>query len=128
MMIRLAMISILMMLAAPAFAGAVVTVYNCQQSDDADEDAVLDTASAWLEDAKKIKGGENLEIRVMFPVAAVMDDNDFMFVVIAPSFTEWGTFMDNYEGASEAKDSKTYAHIVQCDDSAMWESFKAEDD
>ena len=124
MMIRLAMISIFLMMAAPAFAGSIVSVYNCQQSDDASEDDVINTAESWLKEAKKVKGGENLEVRVMFPVAAVMNDNDFMFVVISPSFTEWGVFMENYEGASEAKDSKTYADIVQCDDSALWESFK----
>ena len=124
MMIRLAMISILMMLAAPAFAGSIVSVYNCQQSDDADEEDVTETASAWLKAAKKVKGGENLEVRVMFPIAAVMNNNDFMFVVISPSFTEWGVFMDNYEKASETEDGVTYADIVQCDDSALWESFK----
>ena len=124
-MIRLAMISILMMLAAPAF-GSVVTVYNCQQSDSAGEDDVVAIASDWLNGAKKIKGGENLEVRVMFPVAAAMDGNDFMLVVIAPSFSEWGTFMDNYSDHEAADEDKKYADIANCNDSALWESFKAE--
>ena len=122
-MIKLMMISILMMLAAPAF-GSVVSVYNCQQSDSASEDDVIDAATDWLASAKKIKGGENLEIRVMFPVAAVMGDNDFMFVVISPSFTEWGVFQDAYSNHEVADEDKKYADIANCDDSALWESFK----
>jgi len=123
MMIRLAMISILMMLAAPAFAGSIVSVYNCQQSDSASEDDVIDAATDWLAEAKKIKGGENLEVRVMFPVAAVMGGNDFMFVVISPSFTEWGVFQDAYSNHEVAGEDKKYADIANCDDSALWESF-----
>jgi len=123
--IRLMMISIFMMLAAPAF-GSVISVYNCQQSDSAGEDDVVAIASDWLESAKKVKGGENLEVYVNFPVAAVMDNNDFMLVVIAPSFTEWGTFMDNYSDHEAADEDKKYADIANCNDSALWESFKAE--
>lgn len=122
-MIRLAMVSIFMMMAAPAFAGSVVTVYNCQQSDSASEEDVIAIASEWLESAKKIKGGENLEVRVMFPVAAVMGDNDFLFVIIAPSFTEWGMYQDNSADAGSAEEDKKYADIANCNDSALWESF-----
>jgi hypothetical protein len=121
---HLMIISICLMLAAPAFAGSIVSVYNCQQSDSASENDVIAAASDWLKTAKTIKGGENLEVRVMFPVAAVMGDNDFMFVVIAPSFVEYGVFMENFSTHETADDDKKYADLVNCNDSAMWESFK----
>lgn len=117
------MISIFMMIAAPVFAGSAVSVYNCQQSDEASEEDVMATAQAWLKSAKTVKGGENLEVRVMFPVAASLKDNDFLFVVIAPSFSEWGEFMDNYAGTAAADEDKDYSDIADCDDSALWESF-----
>lgn len=88
--IRIAIISILMAFAVPVFAGSAVAVYNCQQADTASEEDVIATAAAWLALAKTIKGGENLETRVMFPVAATLPDNDFMFVVIAPYFCGMG--------------------------------------
>ena len=121
---KLMIISILMMLAAPAFAGSIVSVYNCQQSDSASEDDVIAAAADWAKTAKTIKGGENLEVRVMFPVASVMDGNDFMFVVILPSFIEYGVFMENFSTRETADEDKKYADLVNCDDSALWESFK----
>jgi hypothetical protein len=122
-MIQFMIIAILLMVTAPAFAGSAVSVYNCQQADDASEEDVIATANAWLADAKGIKGGENLQVRVMFPVAATLGDNDFLFVVIAPSFTEWGVFQDAFTGSASADDDKKYSNIAQCNDSALWESF-----
>ena len=121
--IKIAMISMLMIFAAPAFAGSAVSVYTCQQDDSASEEDVIGVAEKWLALAKKVKGGENLEVRVMFPVAATLGDNDFMFVVIAPSFSEWGTFMDNYGDSDVSDEDKEFAHIANCSDSALWESF-----
>lgn len=123
-LIRLMIISILMAFAAPVLAGTAVSVYNCQQEDSASEADVIATAAAWLAIAKQVKGGENLETRVMFPVAAVMGENDFMFVVIAPSFAEWGLFTDNYAGSAASDETKQFANIASCSDSALWESFK----
>ena len=121
--IRFAIISILMAFAAPILAGSAVSVYTCEQDDAASEEDVIATAAAWLALAKGVKGGENLEVRVMFPVAATMDDDDFMFVVIAPSFAEWGLFQDNYAGSAVADEDKQFANIAACADSALWESF-----
>ena len=122
--IRIAIVSILMAFAVPVFAGSAVAIYSCEQADTASEEDVIATAAAWLALAKTVKGGENLETRVMFPVAASMPDNDFLFVVIAPSFAEWGLFTDNYAASKVADESKQFANIAACDDSALWESFK----
>ena len=125
--IRLMIISILMMIAAPAWSSSdAVAVYTCQQDDQASEADVRAAATAWLKAAKGMKGGENVEVRVMFPVAASMGESDFLFVVLAPNLAEWGTFMDGYEGSAAAKQDKEFADIADCPDSALWESFKAE--
>ena len=123
--IRIAIISILMAFAVPVFAGgSAVMIYTCEQADTASEADVVATAAEWLALAKTIKGGEKLETRVMFPVAASMPENDFMIAVIAPSFSEWGVFQDNYEAANVADEEKKFANIAACDSSALWESFK----
>jgi len=48
-----------------------------------------------------------------------------LYVVTAPSFAEWGAFMDSYEGSAAAKVDNKFAEIADCPDSALWESIKA---
>ena len=121
-LITIAIVSLLMMVAGPAWAGTgAVAVYTCSQGDDASEDDVDAAAEAWLAAAKKVKGGEQLEVVIMYPLAATMGESDFMFLVKAPSITAWGTFMDNYEGDALAKEDKQFADVASCADSALWE-------
>lgn len=124
--IRLILIAILMMVAAPAWSGSAVAVYQCEQGDDASEADVLAAVADWLQAAKAMKGGENIDAFVMFPMAATMGEFDMLFIVTAPSFAEWGTFMDGYEGSAAAEADKKYADTAICPDSALWESFRME--
>jgi len=124
--IRLIIVSILMMVAAPAWSGSAVAVYQCEQGDDASEADVLAAVADWLQAAKAMKGGENIDAFVMFPMAATMGEFDMLFIVTAPSFAEWGTFMDGYEGSAAAEADKKYADTAICPDSALWESFRVE--
>jgi hypothetical protein len=48
---------------------------------------------------------------------------DVMFVVVAPSFAEWGTFWDNYGGSEAAALENEQNEAVVCPDSVLWESF-----
>ena len=123
--IRLILISILMMVAAPAWSGSAVAVYTCEQDDDASEADVNVAAAEWLKAAMSMKGGENLEAFVMFPMAVTMGESDFLFIVKAPSLAEWGTFMDGYEGSAAAESDRKHADVADCPDSALWESVKA---
>jgi len=123
---RLILISMLMMVAAPAWSGSAVAVYQCEQGDDASEADVLAAVADWLKAAKTMKGGENIDAFAMFPMAATMGEFDWMFIVTAPSFAEWGAFMDGYEGSTAADSDKKYADIAICPDSALWESFRME--
>lgn len=123
--VGLMLISMLMIVAAPAFSGgAAMQMWKCEMDDDASEQDVKDRAAEWLKAAKTMKGGKNLEAHVYFPVAVNnMAETDLIFTVIAPSFAEWGMFWDSYGGsAAAAADKKN--ELVDCPDSAVWESFK----
>ena len=121
-LITIAIVALLTMVAGPIWAGTgAVAVYTCSQNDGASEDDVDTAAEAWLAAAKKVKGGEGLEVVIMYPLAAAMGDSDLLFLVKAPSITAWGTFMDNYEGNALAKEDKAFGDVVECADSALWE-------
>jgi hypothetical protein len=71
-----------------------------------------------------MKGGKNLEAFVFFPVAVNnMADTDMIFAVTAPSFAEWGLFWDSYGDSAAAKADSTNK-LVNCANSALWESLK----
>ena len=123
--IRLILVSILMMIVAPAWSASAVAVYTCEQNDSASEADVKGAAEEWLAAANGMKGGENISVLVMFPVAVSMGESDFLFVVSAPSLAEWGAFMDAYEGSAAANVDKKFNDIADCPDSALWESVRA---
>jgi hypothetical protein len=125
---RVAVISALMMFAAPSYSANVAQVWQCEMDEGTTEETVEEMAGKWLKAAKGMKGGENLEAYVYFPVA-VNDtgDVDFRFVVIAPTFEEWGKFWDVYDDDSPAAlvDSGTHK-LFACPNSALWQSVKVE--
>jgi hypothetical protein len=79
-------------------------------------------ASKWLNVAKTLKGGKNLQVFIRYPIAASTDDIDFIFVLVTPTFAEWGVFTDSYEGSDSITDiDDEFEKIADCADSAMWE-------
>ena len=127
-LIQLTIISMLMLVTAPAWSGSISYTYKCEQQDEASDQDVLAAASAWLKAAKKLKGGDKLEASVHFPVVATMGDTDFLFVVKAPSLAEWGVFMDSYQGPALAKEDKKFAELAACPDSSLFESVQVKID
>lgn len=119
-LIRLALISLLMVIAAPAYSGTI-QIFNCVYEGEATNDDVFDMASKWLAAAKTLKGGENLKVAVRFPVAASVDDIDFKFVLMTPTFAEWGEFTDNYEASKLVEIDDELEKISTCNDSSIWE-------
>jgi hypothetical protein len=119
------MLALVMMVAvAPAFSGDAVQMWACEMDDDATEEQLEEMAAEWLAAAKKVKGGENLKAFVYFPIAVnATVEMDVMFVVVAPSFAEWGTFWDNYGGSEAAALENEQNEAVVCPDSVLWESF-----
>ena len=121
---RLMFVSMLMMVAAPAWSDAALHIITCQQDDELTDEKLEAFSAEWLKAAKTVKGGENLELRLNFPVAAKAGEIDVAIMVIAPSFAEWGAFMDNYAGsAAEDADSNSQEGL-DCANGTLWESFK----
>lgn len=115
----------LMFVAAPAYSGEAVQMWKCEMDDNATEADVQAGAQEWLKAAKKLNGGENLEAYVYFPVAVnATGEMDFMFIVVAPTFEEWGKVWDAYAGSEAAEIENQNNEIVICPDSVVWESIK----
>ena len=129
--VRLMLFSMLMLVpmlligAAPAYAGEAMQIWRCEMDDETSEEEVKAMARDWLKAAKTMEGGERLKAYVNFPVAVnAIGEIDVLFVVVAPSFAEWGKFWDSYLGSpAEGVDKKNREKIV-CPGSALWESVK----
>jgi hypothetical protein len=120
--------SVLMIGAAPAFSSQATQIFACEQDDDTTEAQLRAQAQEWLTAARGMKGGENLNVFVYFPVAVnALREADFYFMVVVPSFAEWGTFWDGYSGSPAAKvDAKNNAAGTVCPNSGVWEVEKIE--
>jgi hypothetical protein len=118
---------VMMVVAAPAFSGEAVQMWKCEIDDAVNEDQVEAHAATWLAAAKKVPGGENLQAFVLFPVAVnATGEMDVMFVVVAPSFAEWGKFWDAYNDSDAADIEEDAEEMIVCPDSAVWESVTLE--
>jgi hypothetical protein len=113
-----------MLFAAPVSADLATHIVLCDQDDDVTDDQVEAIVAEWYKAAKEVKGGENLELYLNFPIAAKAGEVDFAMMLLAPNFGEWGDFMDNYpESAAEDIDDK-YEDELDCGDGTLWESVK----
>jgi len=119
-LIRLAIISLFMLMASPVYAEAI-QIFNCEYEGDATEDDVHTMAGKWLAAAKATKGGENLKIYIRYPVAASVDDIDFKFVLVTPNFAEWGVFTDAYDLSKLQEIDDELFKVADCDDASLWE-------
>ena len=119
-LIQVMAIAMLMVFASPAYSEAI-QIFNCEYEGEATEDDVKEMASKWLKAAKTMKGGENLQIAIRFPVAASVDDIDFKFVVITPNFAEWGAFTDAYELSDLQEIDDELFKVANCNDASLWE-------
>ena len=123
---RLVIVSTLMVTATPAFSGQATQIFFCQQDEKATDAQVEALASEWLRAAKGVKGGEQLEAYLRFPIAANAGETDFAFALVAPSFQEWGAFTDNYEGSPAQELDEKLNELADCTHSTIWEAFKVE--
>jgi hypothetical protein len=119
------MMFVMMAVAAPAFSAQATQIFSCEQDDDVSEDDLREIAREWLAAARQMKGGANLDAYLYFPVAVnSLRESDFFFVIVAPSFAEWGEFWDGYQGSPAAKADARTGDKVACPNSAVWESEK----
>lgn len=119
-LIRLMAIAMLMVFASPAYSEAI-QIFNCTFEGDATEDDLSNMAAKWLKAAKTVKGGENVQIAIRYPVAASVTDVDFKFVVVTPNFAEWGAFTDAYELSKLQEVDDELFKIANCGESSLWE-------
>ena len=121
--VQLIFFSIFMLVTTPSYSGVATHMWKCEVVGDTSEEDVEKMSQEWLKAAKQVEGGEKLEAYVYFPVAVnVTGETDVLFVVVAPSFEEWGKFWDRYPD-SEAAAKEDNDKIV-CPHSALWESIK----
>jgi hypothetical protein len=126
-LVRLMIVFMLMIVATPAFSAQPIQMWQCEMNDGATEEEVMAGAQAWLKAAKKIEGGEQIQAYLYFPVAVnATGEIDVNFVVVAPSFSAWGKFWDNYDGSAAAEVERQNLEKVVCPDSALWESIKVQ--
>ena len=110
------------MVAAPAHSAEAWQAFDCELADDKTEADVLAAAKKWLKAARTMKGGEELQVRIHFPMAAASWKSDFLIVINAPSFAAWGTFWDGYEGSPAHKVDQEDNEIATCPSSTLFES------
>jgi hypothetical protein len=119
------LVSLFLMIGAPAYSDSgmqAIQIYDCEFNDDATADQVLAVSADWLKAARNSKGGKNLQLAIRFPIAeGEAGDGDFRFVIVLPSFTEWGEFTDAYEGSEVAKVDERLQELADCGYSTMWE-------
>ena len=101
-------------------------LYHCELDEEHTDDALEDIASAWLEVARGMKGGENLQANLYFPIAAEMGEGDFLFMVVAPSFEDMGAFLDAYADSPLEDIDDQFDELADCPNSSMWESIPVE--
>ena len=123
-LMRLMLVPMLMILTAPAFSAPVSMFLKCGQDDEATRKDLETTVSKWLKAAKGMKGGENLQVYLHFPVVAQMGEFDFAFVLVAPSIKEWGEFFDGYQGSDAQKLDKEWDELATCPNSSLWKTIE----
>lgn len=119
-LIGLMFISMLMLFASPAHSDAI-QIFNCEFEGEATEDDVSVMLKKWIKAAKSLKGGENLEVYIRYPIAASVDDIDFKLVLVTPTFAEWGEFTDVYELSTIVEIDDEIEKVADCNDASMWE-------
>lgn len=108
---------------APVQATQAMQTFACEEGDGASEEKLEEAASNWLKAAKTMKGGENFKVSIQYPIVAKMPGNiDFLIILIAPSFAEWGTFWDGYKDSPAEMVDEEFAGVAICPDSALWEA------
>lgn len=122
LIIRLMAISMLMVFAAPAWSASAVHLFHCIAADETTDEALEAISSEWLAAAKQMKGGENLQIFLYFPVAVGAGVHDFSFVLISPNFEQMGAFMDAYAGSPLEEIDDRFDKLAHCPISDMWEA------
>jgi hypothetical protein len=116
-----------MMFSAPAFADSVLHIWKCKINDGYTGADVTAASVAWLEAARKVEGGADMDVFLDWPIAAHVGDGEFNFVMAVADEQTWGTFYGS-EAASDAMEAANTAwtEVAACSSSSMWYSNELE--
>jgi hypothetical protein len=124
--VRLMLVFMLMLVAAPAYSVEVVQIFNCQMNDAAYDEDIKAVATEWFKAAKKMKGGERLEVYLRQPLVGQMGENDFSFMIKVPTLEEWAVFTSGYEDSVLEEIDDKLDELADCPDNSLWEIVKLE--
>ena len=124
---RLFLIAIFMsVLALPLSAAEAVQVWPCKLHDGKTQDDVIAVSKVWLDAAKTMNGGAELEVYLGFPIASTMGPGEFSFILVANDMATWGTFWNDYSGSAAAKADIEWEKVATCTGSSLEASVKVE--
>jgi hypothetical protein len=121
-LIRSLLFSTLIAFAGPAYSSTAVQIFSCQEGDDASEEKIEAQAAKWLKAARSMKGGANINVRILYPSAANLNKGDLLVMVEAPSHAAWGEFWDNYKDSAAERADTQDRDIIICPDSNLFEA------
>jgi len=125
--VGLMLVSMLMIVVAvPAYAGEIIQAFYCEMDEDATDDAIMALAKEWVTAAKKMKGGEHLEVSMHRPIVGKMGDKDLIFLIKAPSLEEWAVFVAGYKDSVLEEIDDRLDELCDCPDSDLWDIEKIE--
>ncbi len=123
---RLMLVSMLTMVAAPAYSDSVIDIFMCQQEEKATEEDLEAIASKWFKAVKGMKGGAQMDLYLRFPIVAEMGENDFAVVLVAPSLEEWARFVESVEGSEVGNLEEKFDELADCPDNSLWDIVRVE--
>jgi hypothetical protein len=108
--------------AGPAAANEFEHVWSCELKPGKALDDARAVARTWLEAARSMKNGGQLQVSIRYPIIVSESENRFDFVVRAPSLAVWGAFYDTYDDGTPVADADLqFANVASCSGSTLWE-------
>lgn len=102
-------------------------VWTCSILSGHSLDEVRTAGTEWLNAARSMPGGEELQLIIRWPIAVPDSSEAFEFVIRAPSLQAWGKFYDTYDPDSPVgKADEVFANVASCAGSTVWESISLE--
>lgn len=97
-------------------------VWSCELREGRTLDEARASSKEWLKAAHSMPNGDQLKLYIHWPIIAGVNEQQFSWVIRAPSLAYWGTFYDGYHLDSPAAlaDEK-FSEIANCTGSMMWE-------
>jgi len=82
-------------------------------------------SKTWLDAAKTMAGGAELEVYLDFPVVGGSAET-FSFILVANDLATWGTFWNDYNGSAAQDADDSFFEVATCSGSTLGTSVKVE--